>query len=110
MAIRTMSDLSNQTIKQYQDLIKKLVIGRGFDKETVPEVFTLLIEEVGELAKAIRKHNGQKVDLSRKQYDIEEEVADVFWLLLDLCNRLEIDLGKAFSNKEFKNSIREWTD
>lgn len=103
-----MSDLNDMTTKQYQYLIQKLVIERGFDKETVPEVFTLLVEEVGELAKAIRKQNGQKSDVSRRQHDVEEEAVDVFWLLLDLCNRLEIDLGKAFAAKEGKNSARKW--
>lgn len=103
-----MSDVSNLTLNQYQDLMKKLIVERGFDQETVPEVFTLLVEEVGELAKAIRKQNGQKVDLSSQQHDVEDEAADVFWLLIDLCNRLGIDLGKAFAAKEVKNSARKW--
>lgn len=81
---------------------------RGFEKETVSEVFTLLIEEVGELAKAIRKQNGQKVDLARRQHDVEEEIADVFWLIIDLSNRLDIDLSKAFAEKEAKNATRVW--
>lgn len=100
--------MGDQTIAQYQDLVKKLVVERGFDKETVPEVFVLLVEEVGELAKAIRKHNGQKVDLASRLHDVEEEAADVFWLLLDICNRLDIDLAKAFSDKELENSKRTW--
>ncbi|MDB5180771.1 MAG: hypothetical protein JWO54_568 [Candidatus Saccharibacteria bacterium] len=99
---------NSTTLAEYQTLIKQLVIDRGFEKETVPEVFTLLIEEVGELAKAIRKKNGQKVDLSRKQHEVEEEAADVFWLLIDLCNRLDIDLEKAFTEKEEKNATRVW--
>jgi len=101
---------TNLTLSDYQKLIKKLVVERGFDKETVPEVFTLLIEEVGELAKAIRKRNGQKVDLSRRQHNVEDEAADVFWLLIDLCNRLGIDLGKAFAEKELKNATRTWQE
>lgn len=96
------------SLYEYQALISKLVVDRGFDKETVPEVFTLLVEEVGELAKAIRKHNGQKVDLASKHHAIEEEAADVFWLLLDLCNRLDIDLAEAFAAKEAKNAKRKW--
>jgi NTP pyrophosphatase (non-canonical NTP hydrolase) len=99
---------SNLTISEYQDLVRDLAIKRGFDEETVPEVFTLLVEEVGELAKAIRKNNGQKIDPKSKQLDVEEELADVFWLLLDLCNRLNVDLSKAFYEKEIKNSKREW--
>ena len=96
------------SLREYQDEISKLVIDRGFDKETVSEVFTLLIEEVGELAKAIRKFNGQKVDSNSKKHDVEEEAADVFWLLIDLCNRLNINLEQAFINKELKNKQRTW--
>lgn len=97
------------TLPEYQEHIKKLVKERGFDKETPPEVFTLLVEEIGELAKAMRKANGQKVDKTRRQHDVEEEAADVFWLLIDLCNRLDIDLEKAFEAKEKKNQKRQWS-
>lgn len=94
------------TLPEYQSLIAKLVIERGYDKETVPEVFLLLTEEVGELAKAIRKYQGMKVSSDSKKHDIEEEIADVFWLILDLCNRLDIDLASAFDQKEAKNQQR----
>lgn len=96
------------TLKDYQEKIRQLVIKRGFGDETIPEVFTLLVEEVGELAKAVRKQNGQKIDPTRRQHDVEEEAADVFWLLIDLCNRLDIDLAKAFEEKEKKNAERVW--
>jgi NTP pyrophosphatase (non-canonical NTP hydrolase) len=96
------------TLNDYQQLARELVIKRGFDKETVPEVFTILIEELGELAKAIRKTNGQKVDKNSRVYEVEEELADVFWLIIDLCNRLNIDLEQAFRNKEAKNQKRNW--
>lgn len=96
------------TLPEYQKLIAKLVTERGFEKETVPEVFTLLIEEVGELAKAIRKYNGQKVDKNSKHHDVEEELADVFWLVIDLANRLDVDLAQAFEAKETKNQKRNW--
>jgi NTP pyrophosphatase (non-canonical NTP hydrolase) len=102
-------DLPDKPIlNDYQKLISQLVLERGFEKETVTEVFTLLVEEVGELAKAIRKANNQKVDENSKKHDVEEEVADVFWLLLDVCNRLNIDLEKSFRAKEAKNQTREW--
>jgi NTP pyrophosphatase (non-canonical NTP hydrolase) len=100
--------MASKNLPQYQNLVKQLAKKRGFDEETVPEVFTLLVEEVGELAKAIRKANGQKVDKTSKQHEVEEEAADVFWLLIDLCNRLDIDLAKAFDSKEKKNQKRNW--
>lgn len=96
------------TVQDYQRLVKQLAQERGFDNETVSEVFTVLVEEVGELAKAIRKANGQKVDIASKQHDIGEEAADVFCLLLDLCNRLGVDLSTAFIDKERQNRERKW--
>ena len=45
------------TVQDYQRLVQQLAQERGFDNETVSEVFTVLVEEVGELAKAIRKAN-----------------------------------------------------
>ena len=96
------------TLSDYQAFVAELAVERGFDKETVPEVFTVLVEEVGELAKAIRRANGQKIDGSSKKHEVEEETADVFWLLIDLCNRLDIDLAASFEAKEIKNRQREW--
>src|SRR5205085_756225 len=95
-------------LPDYQKLIKQLVKERGFDKETVPEVFMLLVEEVGELGKAIRKLSGVTTDKNSKVHDVQEEASDVFWLLIDLCNRLDIDLAKAFTDKEKKNLNRKW--
>ena len=95
-------------LSEYQKLIKRLVKERGFDKETVPEVFMLFTEEVGEFAKAARKVSGITTDKNSKVHDLEEEAADVFWLLIDLCNRLNIDLEKAFAEKEKKNQKRQW--
>ena len=94
------------SLTEYQELIAKLVVERGYDQETVDQVFTLLVEEVGELAKAIRKYNGQKVHTDSQTHNVAEELADVFWLIIDLCNRLDVDLAKAFDKKEQKNRSR----
>jgi NTP pyrophosphatase (non-canonical NTP hydrolase) len=96
-------------LPDYQKLVKRLIVERGFDKETVPEVFMLFLEEAGEFAKAARKVSGITTDKNSKIHDLEEEAADVFWLLIDLCNRLDIDLAKAFEAKEKKNQERTWS-
>jgi NTP pyrophosphatase (non-canonical NTP hydrolase) len=95
------------TLAEYQTFVNKLVLERGYDQETVPEVLMLLIEEVGELAKAIRKINGQKTHQDSKIHNVEDELADCLWLLLDMSNRLDIDLEKAFRAKEAKNATRK---
>jgi len=96
------------SLDDYQKLISRLVLERGFEKETPSEVFTLLIEELGELAKAMRKASGMKTGGHSKTHNLEEEAADVFWLLMDLCNRLDINLYSAFKDKEKKNQARTW--
>lgn len=100
---------NKMTLSDYQKLIARLIVERGFDKETVPEVFMLFLEEAGEFAKSARKASGVSVDKNSRIHDMEEEAADVFWLLIDLCNRLDIDLEKAFAEKEKKNQKRHWT-
>jgi NTP pyrophosphatase (non-canonical NTP hydrolase) len=94
-------------LADFQKLVRKLVVERGYDQETVPEVLMLLIEEVGELAKAIRKLNGQVTHADSKTHNVEEELADCLWLVVDLSNRLDIDLEAAFRAKETKNQNRK---
>lgn len=62
----------------------------------------LLLEKVGELAKAIRKNaTNMSIDNSKiNHYDtIESEVADVFIVLSSICNKLNIDLYKSLKIK-----------
>jgi len=81
---------------------------RGFEKVTVAELFMLLMEECGELAKAARNIQKLKIDKTSEQFKVGNEVADVFIFLLDICNRLEIDLEKSFREKEEINKKRIW--
>ena len=104
-----MSVKDEKTLDDYQKSVKKLVIELGFDKETVPELFMLLTEEVGEFAKAARKNSGIKTDINSKEHNVEEEAADVLWLMLNLCNKLNIKLDKAFTDKVAKNMSRQWS-
>ena len=69
----------------------------------------LLCEETGELAKAVRKQVGGKIDPAKPRAgEAEEEAADVLWLLVAVCNALHIDLEEALRNKEEKNKQRVW--
>ncbi len=108
---RYVSNLSlkeNPTLKDYQDYIALMVKERGFDKETIPEVFMLLLEECGEFAKAARKHTDIHTDKNSQSFDLAQEAADVFVYLLDICNHFGVDLEKAFREKEELNKQRKW--
>jgi NTP pyrophosphatase (non-canonical NTP hydrolase) len=96
------------TLKDIQAYIAATAIERGFDKESAQNCFILLTEEVGELAKALRKHAGVRLATDSKPMDVEFEIADVFLTLVSLCNTLGIDLEKVLRAKEEKNKIRVW--
>ena len=93
-----------------QRYIHDMVVRRGFDKETPRDVLLLMVEEVGELAKALRKYLGLKTDQGKqeKYTKIESEMADVFIYLLDLANLLETSLFHALQEKEQENEKRSW--
>lgn len=98
----------NPSLRDFQDYIAAMVKQRGFDKETLPEIFMLFMEECGELAKAIRKTEKIHSDKNSEQFQVENEAADIFMYLLDICNNLGIDLEKAFRDKEEVNKKRRW--
>lgn len=102
---------SNMTLTEIQDYIKKVIDIRGFGNQPVEQAMLLLVEEVGELAKAIRKEKTNMcIDKSKiKNYDtVEGEIADVFIVLTSVCNLLNINLYDVFYEKESINVERAW--
>lgn len=99
------------TLQEVQQYIKEVITIRGFAEQDIEKTMLLLLEEVGELAKSIRKNaTNMSIDKSKiNHYDtIESEVADVFIVLNSVCNKLNIDLYKALKDKEQENINREW--
>ena len=108
--LKKLSDESS--INEIQSYIKEVMQIRGFNKEKSSDKILLLVEEVGELAKAIRKNENNLGIDKTKEYNyssIESEIADVFIVLLSICDILNVDLLKAFLNKEEENIKRIWS-
>ena len=77
--------------------------------ERTQEVMLLLTEEIGELAKEIRKSRKYHLDINKNnEIDVEGELADVFIYILSMCRVMNVNLIEAFKNKENKNCKREW--
>ena len=101
----------NNTIQEVQKYIKEVIEIRGFENQEIEKTMLLLLEEVGELAKSIRKNaTSMSIDNNKlNHYDtVESEVADVFIVLNSVCNKLNIDLYKALKDKEEENIKRTW--
>jgi NTP pyrophosphatase (non-canonical NTP hydrolase) len=104
--MRDLSDLL--TLPEMQTYVQEFITEKGFDKETVEEKFLIFIEEVGEMAKAARKMSAIKTDKNSSEHSIEEEAADVLFVLLVICNKLGVNLEEAFKAKDKKNRDRVW--
>ncbi len=79
---------------------------RGWSNESPKDTMLLLTEELGELARAIRKSEGLKRDAGYDNIGLQDELADVQLYLVHLANGLGIDLDEAVTQKEHKNHIR----
>lgn len=107
---RLMSMGQNVQLRDLQAYIDEMVNIRGWAGETPQDTLLLLTEELGELAKEVRKScTAIQTDLSRRsKADLEGERADVFLVLMALCRTLNIDLTRAFIRKELINCDRKW--
>ena len=92
-----------------EQAVRAVTVERGWDKNTVTEIFLLFTEEVGELAKAIRNESKLHSQTNpKKRFELEEEFADVFNYLLDLANHFGVDLESAYREKHKRNEQRTW--
>lgn len=68
----------------------------------------ILTEEVGEVARIIaRKYGEQSFKDSDKEKQLDDELADVLWVLICLANQTGVDLTAAFERNLEKKNIRD---
>ncbi len=96
------------TIKQAQqkidDWIKKYGV-RYFNELTNMAILT---EEVGEVARIIaRKYGEQSFKKSDEQYKLDDELADVLFVLICIANQTGIDLEDALERNLLKKTDRD---
>jgi len=97
----------SRPLQALQDYYDRIARKRGYDTESAQDTMLLLTEEVGELARAVRK----RVGLSRAgAYPNDDaaaaELADVQLYVLHMANVLDVELGTAVSEKEQENATR----
>jgi NTP pyrophosphatase (non-canonical NTP hydrolase) len=96
------------TIAQAQELVDnwiKTVGVRYFNELTN---MTILMEEVGELARIMsRTYGEQSFKESDKGKDLGDEMADVLWVLICLANQTGVDLTEAMRKNFDKKNIRD---
>lgn len=96
-------------LSRLQRHFRTLAERRGFADESPRDLVLLLVEEVGELASAVRRQKGLSChETEAPDESVEFELADCFIYILSLANSLDIDIEQAVRRKETLNSRRTW--
>jgi NTP pyrophosphatase (non-canonical NTP hydrolase) len=95
-------------LDELQRYVAQLERDRGFSHQSVTQQCLLLGEEVGELFKAVRKHERLRLDAEARVGSAGEELADILIYVCSIANRLDVDLHGALEAKEEVNRQRVW--
>jgi NTP pyrophosphatase (non-canonical NTP hydrolase) len=80
---------------------------RGYDSESLQNILLLITEELGELARAVRKRVGLLREGGYGDESIAEELADLQLYLVHMATAAGIDLALAVTDKERVNRARQ---
>ena len=94
------------SLSAFQEYYRRMAVQRGYVFENARDVLLLLMEEVGELARSIRKDTGLVRHQSSAGFDFGLELADVFLYVIHLANILNVDLSSVLKCKEEINHKR----
>lgn len=100
-----MSDISlNQAQEKVDQWIRSVGV-RYFNELTN---LGILMEEVGELSRLmVRMYGEQSFKESDKNKQLDDEMADVLWVLLCLANQTGVNLADALQKNFEKKNIRD---
>lgn len=103
-----MEENGSLTVREMQTMVDRWIqdIGKAYFPPLAN--MAILTEEVGELARVIVRQYGpqiaKKSDLER---NLEEELADVLWVVVCLANQTGVDLTEAFRKTLRKKTERD---
>ena len=67
----------------------------------------ILTEEVGELARVMARKYGDQSFKEGEKDNLDEEIADILWVLLCIANQTGVDLTDAFTRNLEKKTQRD---
>ncbi len=96
------------TIEEAQQQVDKWIKEYGVRYFSELTNMTILTEEVGELARIMaRTYGDQSFKDSDKNHNLEDEMADVLWVLLCLANQTRVNLTEALEKNIRKKTERD---
>lgn len=97
------------TIEEAQEKVDQWIKTYGVRYFSELTNTAILTEEVGELAKIMARKYGDQSFKDGEVDSIEDEMADVLWVLICLANQTGVDLTKALEKNIEKKTKRDST-
>ena len=98
----------NMTIQQAQQKIDEWIKTHGVRYFNELTNMAILTEEVGEVARIMSRRYGEQSEKeSDKNKKLDEELADVMFVLMCIANQTGIDLEKALEENLTKKTARD---
>lgn len=97
------------TLKEAQEQVDQWIHEYGVRYFSELTNMAVLTEEVGELARVMARSYGDQSFKPGEKENLEEEIADVFWVLLCIANQTGVDLTEAFRRTIEKKNRRDRT-
>ena len=96
------------TIQEAQKIIDNWIKEKGVRYFNELTNTTILMEEVGELARIVSSKFGEQSFKEReKDLDLADEIADVMWVLICIANQTGVDLTEALKKNIDKKNSRD---
>ena len=95
------------TIKEAQLTVDQWIKEHGVRYFNELTNMACLTEEVGELARVIARKYGDQSFKEGESCNLEEEMADVLWVLICLANQTGVDLTEALQKSFEKKNQRD---
>ncbi|MDD2562718.1 MAG: nucleotide pyrophosphohydrolase [Salinivirgaceae bacterium] len=95
------------TLNDAQDVVHQWITSVGVRYFNELTNMALLTEEVGELARIMARKYGEQTFKEGENMDLDDEMADVLFVLICLANQTGVNLEEALLNNLEKKSKRD---
>lgn len=95
------------SIQQAQHLVDEWIHKYGVRYFSELTNMTVLMEEVGELARVMARKYGDQSFKPGESDNLSDEMADIMWVLLCLANQTGVNLTEAFKKNLEKKTKRD---
>ncbi len=95
------------TIEEAQQQVDRWIKEYGVRYFSELTNMAVLTEEVGELARVMARRYGDQSFKKGEKDNLDEEIADVFWVLLCIANQTGVNITEAFRRSLEKKTQRD---